>query len=319
MHVRSWRKPSWHKIAFILQNCTVLYLNRAHMGHLSHKIGFTEYKSLYKTMMECQFVFNSQSLYIDMSLGQKPYTHISHTHNSSELKDSEFRCNSLMLSTHFLRRVYPKDLIFKALVRAESQQRVDLLKIKEKISDNVKSFYCIITHNPATPPLQSIVLNNWDQMLKSKTTRLYHDAKLIFGKRKNKSLKDKLVRATTSTNSQRPKIPHTTQHPCKRPNSCNYCPKLNKSGNLTSFTTGKKYRTLKSVNCQTSNLIYAITCSTCGIQYVGQTENKLLTRFGGHMFDIKILSKTLQSLAISDHVLDNPPALYAGGDLLSQP
>ena len=29
-----------------------------------------------------------------------------------------------------------------------------------------------------------------------------------------------------------------------------------------------------------------ITCSTCGIQYVGQTKNKLLTRFNSHHYDI---------------------------------
>ena len=42
-----------------------------------------------------------------------------------------------------------------------------------------------------------------------------------------------------------------------------------------------------NVNCQTANLIYAITCRHYSIQYVGQTENRLLDRFSGHMFDIK--------------------------------
>ena len=40
------------------------------------------------------------------------------------------------------------------------------------------------------------------------------------------------------------------------------------------------------MNCQSSNLIYVITCSTCGIQYVGQTKNQILTRFQGHFNDI---------------------------------
>ena len=34
------------------------------------------------------------------------------------------------------------------------------------------------------------------------------------------------------------------------------------------------------------NLIYLITCNNCGIQYVGQTKNRLLTRFQGHFNDI---------------------------------
>ena len=35
------------------------------------------------------------------------------------------------------------------------------------------------------------------------------------------------------------------------------------------------------------NLIYAITCKTCGIQYVGQTLGRLQDRFRGHYNDIE--------------------------------
>ena len=48
---------------------------------------------------------------------------------------SEFRRNALMLCTHFLRRGYPKDLIFKAIIKAEVQNRANLLKVKEKPTD----------------------------------------------------------------------------------------------------------------------------------------------------------------------------------------
>ena len=41
------------------------------------------------------------------------------------------------------------------------------------------------------------------------------------------------------------------------------------------------------LNCQSSNIIYLITCRSWGIKYVGQTKNKLLTRFQSHHFDIK--------------------------------
>ena len=43
---------------------------------------------------------------------------------------------------------------------------------------------------------------------------------------------------------------------------------------------------MTNVNCQSSNLIYVITCNSCGIQYVGQTKNHLLTWFQGHFNDI---------------------------------
>ena len=205
---------------------------------------------------------------------------------------SEFRRNALMLCTHFLRRGYPKDLVFRSIIKAEVQIRGDLLKVKEKPTDKEKAFYCIITHNPANPPLQSIIRLNWDQLLKSKLTRVYHDVKLIFGKRKNKSLSNELVRASTSTKPKRPSQPHTTRFPCKMQNNilgCNYCPQIDHSGYITSNVTGKKYRTLLNVNCQSANIIYCLTCKKCRMQYVGQTERALIERMKGHRFDITSL------------------------------
>ena len=49
---------------------------------------------------------------------------------------------------------------------------------------------------------------------------------------------------------------------------------------------------MKQVNCQSSNLIYLITCTKCKIQYVGQTKNRLLTRFQGHYFDMNSQNDT---------------------------
>ena len=142
----------------------------------------------------------------------------------------------------------------------------------------------MVTHNPKNPPIRDIILDNWSLLNKSKTTRTLTDANIIFGLRRNKNLSDYLVRASTTT-------PHWDKNniqcnPCQRPTKCRYCPLLNKSGKIKSHKTGKTFTSLKSVNCQSSNLIYLITCNNCGIQYVGQTKNRLLTRFQGHFNDI---------------------------------
>ena len=71
-----------------------------------------------------------------------------------------------------------------------------------------------------------------------------------------------------------------------RTRTCRYCPTINTSGALTSTTNGRKFQSMQKVTCQSSNLIYVITCKSCGIQYVGQTKNRLLTRFQGHIFHI---------------------------------
>ena len=182
-------------------------------------------------------------------------------------------------------------MVNTALTRAELQDRKHLLnKQRDKATvdkpgtDQVISFYLVATHNPKHPPLRDIVQENWPLLNKSKTTRIITDANLIFGLSRNKNLSDYLVRASTKTRLQ--DITNTERNPCQRVTSCRYCPIINKSGKIKSNSTRKTFTSLKNVNCQSSNLIYVITCKTCSTQYVGQTKNRLLTRFQGHFNDI---------------------------------
>ena len=203
----------------------------------------------------------------------------------------DFRQHSLTLASHFIRRGYPKHLVTTALTRAELQDRTTLLnkhretnnKAKTSQEDN-QSFYLVVTHNPKNPPLRDIVHENWSLLNKSKTTRTLADANLIFGLRRNKNLSDYLVRA--STQSTLTDMKNIERYPCQRPHKCRYCPIINKTGKIKSHSNGKTFTSMKHVNCQSSNLIYAISCIHCGIQYVGQTKNRLLTRFQGHFNDI---------------------------------
>ena len=69
---------------------------------------------------------------------------------------------------------------------------------------------------------------------------------------------------------------------------CRYCPLLNKSGTITSSSTGLKHHSMINISCRSSNLIYTITCRRCKIQYVGQTMLRIKDRFVHHFRDIQI-------------------------------
>ena len=133
---------------------------------------------------------------------------------------------------------------------------------------------------------RDILMTNWSLLLeKYKTSRDLTDAKLIFCQLRNKKQSNYLVRASTKTPDHKQK--HTDRNPCKRSKNCRYryCPLLDTSGNITSKTNGRNFQSMKSMNCQSSNLIYAITCTTCGVQYVGQTKkNPLINSFSGTFF-----------------------------------
>ena len=199
----------------------------------------------------------------------------------------DYRQHALSLASHFIRRCYPKLLVKTTMTQAELQDRNTLLTKKRDVKlpiEKDQSFYLVTTHNPKNPPLRGIVYENWPLLNMSKTTRTLTDVNLIFGLRRNKNLSDILVRASTTTRTS--DMPNIKLHPCERSNTCRYCPIINKTGKVKSKANGKTFTSIKNANCQSSNLIYLITCNNCGVQYVGQTKNRLLTRFQGHFNDI---------------------------------
>jgi len=76
--------------------------------------------------------------------------------------------------------------------------------------------------------------------------------------------------------------PNLLRNRCIAKKKCNYCPMLNCTGTIKCHVTGKIFCTKKNITCRSSNLIYCITCKTCGKQYVGQTKRTILARFQGH-------------------------------------
>ena len=53
------------------------------------------------------------------------------------------------------------------------------------------------------------------------------------------------------------------------------------------YVTKRDDKNINTLNCSTSNCIYLITCSRCGLQYVGETVQSLRDRFSGHRAGMK--------------------------------
>ena len=71
-------------------------------------------------------------------------------------------------------------------------------------------------------------------------------------------------------------------------NKCiEFCPRFRPSDRIYSSVTGRYIDCVNGVfpdfvNCRSVNVIYVITCSTCNLQYVGETVNALSERFCTH-------------------------------------
>ena len=66
---------------------------------------------------------------------------------------------------------------------------------------------------------------------------------------------------------------------------CKTCKHVSQGSTFMSNVTRKWYNVISpnsSMDCATENAVYLITCNKCGIQYVGETGQKLRNRMNNH-------------------------------------
>ena len=193
-----------------------------------------------------------------------------------------------MLASHFIRRGYP--LRPHRGCSHKSQKDGPLTqKQKEPEQESQQRLFLITTYNPQENVLKKIVDTNWPNLGRTNTTTNLYNAQLTYGYRRNKNLRDILVRSKIGNNQSKhrmgPDDPPNPLNKCKS-RRCTYCPYLNRTGTITSTTTGRTYYAKKHISCYSHNLIYCITCTTCKKQYIGQTSKKLRERFVNHFGNI---------------------------------
>ena len=107
----------------------------------------------------------------------------------------------------------------------------------------------------------------------------------MLGFKRAKNLKDILIRSRiryTENPPQHPGISGTKhKNTCHR-NTCRYCTCFNTSGRVKSTQTGRTYVVPDQICCESSNLVYLLTCNICNKQYVGQTLRPLRDRLREH-------------------------------------
>ena len=118
--------------------------------------------------------------------------------------------------------------------------------------------------------------------------------------RRPKSLKDYLVRAKINNSSSRESFRGVRKCKDKRCGVCNFL-KLGKC--FHSSVTGKSFSINYDLHCNSSNVIYLISCKVCNIQYVGSTTNKFRLRFNNHRSRMKKHLKLSKEARQSDDIV----------------
>ena len=175
----------------------------------------------------------------------------------------------------------------------------EVLLNSRKSTKETDSLFCIIEYNPTNPPIQEWIRVLLPVLYRSSGTRSLTDQDLVFHYRKPKGLQDIFVPTNSFGNSNKKK-----QTPKCNGKKSRHCPHIDKTGEVTSSSTGRKYRSMLNVTCNSSNLIYLIECTICKIQYVGQIKNKILGRMNKHYSSIKNRLETLVTKHFTAHTIE---------------
>ena len=98
--------------------------------------------------------------------------------------------------------------------------------------------------------------------------------------RRPPNLKEKLVRAKIPPATTRPKRKTLGMKKCRF--DCLTCPYVQPGRTVKATATNYHHDIESAVDCQTSNVVYCISCDRCPQQYLGETEKTLSQRFAQH-------------------------------------
>ena len=144
------------------------------------------------------------------------------------------------------------------------------------------------------PTFKELLSKHSAYLGRSSATREFGRKDFMIHYRKPPSLKDMLVRIKIA--QQRT----TTCKGCMRPNTCKYCKKISQSGKIKN-SLNKPYNTMTKCTCQSNNFIYCLECNWCHNKYVGQTKNRIIDRFQGHIFHTKHNNNTTVARHFESH------------------
>ena len=82
---------------------------------------------------------------------------------------------------------------------------------------------------------------------------------------------------------------------------------MQSSSTFASKVTNKQFKIFSTVNCKSSNVIYILECSVCGLQYVGESKQPFHKRLNGHRSDLtkKVFLPVSQHFRLPDHSLND--------------
>ena len=159
----------------------------------------------------------------------------------------------------------------------------------------------VVTYHPGLPNIGGI-LRDLQPLLhcSGKCRKAVKDVPMV-AFRRPKSLGDYLVHSKLKPlRSQGCKPPGTVKCGGRR---CQVCEHLTIGDRFESSNTKKAYSINYALNCNSSNVVYLLSCKVCGIQYVGSTSTKFRLRFNNHKSRIRVHTRFSANEKLRDDLI----------------
>jgi len=219
--------------------------------------------------------------------------------------ESTFKSFIKKHTNQLIQRGYPPNETTAHVSTVTYDQREAALTQKQKRRNNRPVF--VSRYSPLAKKALNVIRQHWCHLAADNRVGHLFPQSPIMAYRMNRNLKQKLVRAKlpplSSTNIHPPvniRIPldHTPVHEHETSNTLQWHPDfihhcairscflhkiLNTTIRIKSSVTFRTYRTHGRINCNSKNVVYAITCTKCKKQYVGQTTGSLRHRISQHI------------------------------------
>ena len=227
--------------------------------------------------------------------------------------DNIFKETLVEYKAYLLKSGYNEQNINEKFINlAVKKKRSHILKDngKKKQQKTFQKYRFVTEYEPSFPDIRKAfwkfdhILKNDEKMKKVFPYGVKHFQ--ISEKRGTKNIKEILAPSTVNLNDCEYVDNETAEqdlgcHPCNKP--CVYCQLLSKTeaNHFKSVQTGQSFKIRQSINCQSKDIIYLVSCVKCNLQGVGSTTqfNKRISNYFSHIKQRK------RTCGIVEHFIDH--------------
>lgn len=205
--------------------------------------------------------------------------------------NDDFDSNTNQLCEVLKEQKYPEKIINDAISKARALDRGLLLEDSGPQAETSRQANLVLTFSNKSPNVTAILRKHFNILQQSERLAKIITTVPRVVYRRSRNIKDSIVRSKTTVAES------TGSRPCGKAR-CGVCQHVAPRNSVESTNSDFTYKIYGNLNCDTSNLVYLLKCSTCGMQYVGQTETPFRLRFNNHRAHVK----SIPQLPLSKHV-----------------